>query len=428
MTTRSHQGYRVSIHPAGGRIQVYLGDEVIADSLDALVMEETRQLPVVYFPRSDVQMQLLTKNEQTTHCPFKGDASYFDLQHEGHSISQFAWSYENGYDEAALVRDYIAFDGHKVTGFYLNDQPLAEPALNLDLENALNPLVPWLLNSAWQTRTIPETLEAMALALKDAGVQLWRLRLFVRTLNPQLYGKFYTWQSNVPEIEEAKATHKGMLSEQHLNSPFATIINGEGGIRRCLEGDDPLLDYPVLHDLIAEGATDYVALPMKFSDGQINILTLVSNESGGFTTSQLGYLYEVLPNVGRLIEAHAQRDSALTLLQTYLGRNAGQRVLSGNVKRGDGEDLDAIIWFSDLRDSTRMADSMDRMTYLKGLDQYFDCAAGAVVQSGGEVLKFIGDAILAIFPTSVGFEKACAQAVSAIRSANEGLAEVNAER
>ena len=76
-----------------------------------------------------------------------------------------------------------------------------------------------------------------------------------------------------------------------------------------MEGDEPLLDYPILHDLIEEGATDYVALPMKFSDGQINILTLVSNEPGGFTTSQLGYLYEVLPNVGRLIEAHAQRDS-----------------------------------------------------------------------------------------------------------------------
>jgi class 3 adenylate cyclase/uncharacterized protein (DUF427 family) len=428
MAKNSHQGYRVSIEPAAGHLQVMVGAETIAESHDALVMNETRQLPVVYFPREDVRMGWLTKNSQTTHCPFKGDASYFDLKLGKEKVSSLAWSYEDGYDEAALVSGHIAFDGAKVSGFYRDGEPLAEPAVSLDLDTAVNPLVHWLVTTAWQARTIPETLEAMARALRDSGLQLWRLRLFVRTLNPQLYGKFYTWQMNLPSVDEAQATHKGMLSEQHLNSPYATIINGEGGIRRCLEGDEPLLDYPILHDLIEEGATDYVALPMRFSDGQINILTLVSNEPGGFTTSQLGYLYEVLPNVGRLIEAHAQRDSALTLLQTYLGRNAGQRVLSGKVQRGDGEDLDTIIWFSDLRDSTRMADSMDRMTYLKGLDQYFDCVAGAIVQSGGEVLKFIGDAILAIFPTNVGFEEACAQAVSAIRQANDGLAQVNAQR
>ena len=431
MTNQQHQGYRVTIAPANERLTIRIDGKVIADSHDALVMNETRQAPVFYFPRGDIQMALLSRNPLTTHCPFKGDASYFDYSGHGVDADLVGWSYELGFDEASLVRDYIAFDSKKIEGLYRDDQLVVPQDNHENSDDIENPLVTWLLREAWKSTSIPDTLQDLATTLRSTGVRLWRLKLFVRTLNPQLYGKFYTWQLNNEEIEEAQATHKGMLSDQHLNSPYATIIKGEGGIRRSLEGETPELDYPILRDLIKEGATDYVALPMKFSDGQINILSLVSNEPGGFSTSELGYLYEILPHLGRLIEAYAQKDSALTLLQTYLGRNAGQRVLDGQVKRGDGEDLDTIIWFSDLRDSTRMADSMDRLTYLKGLDQYFDCVAGAVVSSGGEVLKFIGDAILAIFPTggsTESFETACLQAITALRTANQELDKVNEER
>ena len=424
MTIRQeHEGYRVSIRPAQEKLRVEAAGQAIAESNRAMIMFETRLPPVIYFPREDVAMDRLQGNPAITHCPFKGNANYFDLKDE--NIDRICWSYEEGFDEAALVRDFIAFDNVKIDGIFAGAEPYQIAQLPKPPEN---PLVPWLLQEAWQASSISSTLDALATKLRAEGVRLSRLRLFVRTLNPQLYGKFYTWRLNGDAIEETQATHKGMLSEEHLSSPYARIIDGEGGIRRKLEGDGPLLDFPVLHELLAQGATDYVAVPMNFSDGQINILSLVSNESGGFTTTELGYLYEVLPHLGRLIEAHAQRDSALTLLQTYLGRNAGQRVLSGNVKRGDGQEIDAIIWFSDLRDSTRMADSMDRETYLEGLDKYFDCVAGAIVASGGEVLKFIGDAILAIFPVDDGLEQACRQSISALRLAQEGLERVNEER
>lgn len=422
-TRQQHEGYRVSIRPAEETLRVEVAGIPIAESSRAMIMFETRLPPVIYFPREDVAMDRLQSNPTTTHCPFKGNASYFDLKDQ--NTDKICWSYEQGFDEAALVRDFVAFDQSKIDGIFVGKEPY-QIAQRPKLPE--NPLVPWLLQEAWQSSSIADTLEALATKLRNEGVRLSRLRLFVRTLNPQLYGKFYTWRLNEAEIEESQATHKGMLSEAHLSSPYARIIDGEGGIRRKLEGDDPVLDFPVLHELLEQGATDYVAVPMNFSDGQINILSLVSNEAGGFTTTELGYLYEVLPHLGRLIEAHAQRDSALTLLQTYLGRNAGQRVLSGNVKRGDGQEIDAIIWFSDLRDSTRMADSMDRVTYLEGLDKYFDCVAGAIVASGGEVLKFIGDAILAIFPVDNGLEQACGQTINALRLAQEGLDRVNEER
>jgi adenylate cyclase len=168
-----------------------------------------------------------------------------------------------------------------------------------------------------------------------------------------------------------------------------------------------------------------------FSNGQINVLTIVSDAPGGFSTDQLGYLYEILPNLGRLLEAHVQRNSTLTLLQTYLGRNAGQRVDGGLIQRGDGEELHAVIWFSDLRESTKLAETLSRQEYLAVLNQYFDGVAGAVIHEGGEVLKFIGDAVLAIFPIDDPQDSkpdACARALAAVRRAHENTKLVNQQR
>ena len=121
-------------------------------------------------------------------------------------------------------------------------------------------------------------------------------------------------------------------------------------------GSGPQLDYPVLQELQASGATDYVAMPMRFSDGQINIITLVSREAGGFSTAQLGLLYEILPVLSRLFEVFALQDTATALLGTYLGRRTGSEVLNGLIRRGDGRDIDAAIWLCDLRNSTVLSE------------------------------------------------------------------------
>ncbi len=253
----------------------------------------------------------------------------------------------------------------------------------------------------------------------------------IQTLNPQLFALAYTWLQDTGEVTEYQATHAGMQTSQFRDSPFAVILNGEGGVRRRLDVPNPKLDYPILKDLVEEGATDYVAMPLLFSDGQINIITLVSHEPGGFSTEDLGYLHEVLPNLSRQLEAHAQRVSSLSLLKTYLGGNAGERVINGLVKRGDGENTHAVIFFSDLRGSTMLAESLPREEYLAALNQYFDSMAGAVMAHGGEVLKFIGDAVLAIFPIDdpdCRYADACANALAAVRDAEQRIAAFNAER
>ncbi|MCZ6861772.1 MAG: DUF427 domain-containing protein [Alphaproteobacteria bacterium] len=404
--------------------------QTIADSSHVLVMQETRLPPIFYFPRGDVSMELLAKTDHSTHCPFKGDASYWTLNVGEASAENAAWSYEDPYDEALDVKDYVAFNWNDIDAWMVDDRQIVDQPRN-DAPAKANPFVDWLVQRAWQAKTLPEAVQQVAEVLVENGFPLWRLRLIIRTLNPQLFGMAYTWQRGADDITEFQISHETLQSEEYLNNPFALIINGQGGVRRRLEGSDPQLDFPVLEDLRKEGATDYVAMPLRFSDGLINIINLVSDAPGGFSTDDLGLLYEILPNFGRQLETHAQRVSALTLLQTYLGRNAGERVMSGLVRRGDGEELHAVIWFSDLRNSTSLAETLSRDDYLAMLNQYFDSVAGAVIEHGGEVLKFIGDAVLAIFainePDNPPAE-ACKRALSAARNARERINFVNQER
>jgi class 3 adenylate cyclase/uncharacterized protein (DUF427 family) len=426
----AREGYRVVINPSQDRIRAVFNGEIVADSSRALIMRETRLPWVYYFPPDDVRAESLTRTNHLTNCPFKGNASYWTIKVGEKAAVNAAWSYEDAFDEASIVKGYIAFDWKAIDTWLCNEEKLDKQPRDEGPEED-NPFVDWLVRDAWKAKTIGELLADVANMMNSAGLPTWRLRLFIRTLNPQLYGLFFGWQRDVEGIEEFQATHAGVQSSQYRNSPFAPIINGEGGVRRRLEGADPELDFPILEDLLEAGATDYVALPLRFSDGLINVLTLVSDRPGGFSTSHLGYLYEILPHLGRLVETHAQRLSSLTLLRTYLGRDAGERVMNGLVKRGDGEDLHAVIWFSDLRGSTKMADTMPRENYLAALNQYFDCVAGAVLEIGGEVLKFIGDAVLAIFPIENPGDPhpaACTNALSAVRQAYKRIDAVNGER
>ncbi len=426
----AHDGFRVTVGPCPQRIKAVFNGETIVDSARAMVMNETRLPHVFYFPREDVRMDLLSSTEQRTNCPFKGNASYWSLQVDGRTASDVAWSYEDAFDEALAVNEYIAFDWSSMDGWYADEELLHEQPRDLEPAGD-NPFLNWLISDASRAKSATDLVARLARVLVSEGFPVWQLRLIMRTLNPQLFAISYRWHRGADDIEEFHATHEIARSDQFRNSPFHLIASGQGGVRRRLEGTNPRLDFPILEDLVKEGGTDYLALPLSFSDGQINIMTLVCDRAGGFTTRQLGHLHEILPNFGRLLEAYAQRTSAITLLRTYLGRNAGDRVWDGRVERGDGDDLHAVIWLSDLRGSTEMADTLPRDEYLETLNEYFDCVAGSVMEHGGEVLKFIGDAVLAIFPiedTDGDKPKACMDALAAAKHALDAMGTVNAER
>ncbi len=427
---QGRDGYRLSVDAEPRRIRAVFQNETIADSSKVLVMHETRLASVFYFPREDVRMDLLTKSDQHTHCPFKGNASYWTIQVDSQSAENAAWSYEDPYDESSIVKEYVAFHWQSLDKWYADDTHIVEqPHDKADAKD--NPLVNWLVRDAWMSKSSQDLVARISDTMIAAGFPLWRLRLLIRTLNPLLFALIYTWQRSGGDVTVLEIAHENLQSDKYRNSPFALVIEGEGGVRRRLEGPDAQLDFPVLEDLVAQGATDYVAMPVRFSDGQLNILTLVSDQLGGFSTEELGHIYEILPTLSRLFESHALRLSSSTLLRTYLGAGAGQRVMDGLVKRGDGEDIHAAIWIADLRDSTALAASMSREDYLSLLNRYFDSVAGAVLNHGGEVLKFIGDSVLAIFAIDDPDQKepeACARALAAAVEAAQQFEAVNKER
>jgi adenylate cyclase len=303
----------------------------------------------------------------------------------------------------------------------------------------MRPVVEWLIVDGWRITDTAELLDRFAQRVEVEGLPLLRLLVFVRSLHPQVAGIRYTWRRERSKTEVWPAPHGATLTAAYRDSPIAALLNGEAScIRRRLDISNPRLDYPILEDLLSEGATDYVALPMVFSNGDVSVVSFATDRAGGFSHDGLAQLRETLLPLARLIEIHAVRRTADAILDTYLGRHTGKRVREGLIKRGDGDDIHAVIWFCDLRDSTVMADTIPRTKYLRVLNEFFDCMAGAVLAHGGEVLRFIGDAALAIFPTGPSAygamggccsrETACHAALDAAMDARARVAALNHAR
>lgn len=437
-TRSTDEEYGFEIQPFKGRVTATVNGVKLASTENALLLTETRLAPVYYFPLEDVRTDLMTASEQHTHCPFRGNASYWSVAVGDQVIANAAWSYEQPLHDARRIRGYIAFA----------PDALDEPGVQTRYSQAVvpsnypNPLVDWVLHRGPNARSIVELLEQFTEIADVASIPLWRVWLAVPTLHPQLFSMSYSWQrpdqdkdANLGGIVE-RTIHHGLLQEDRfLNSPLKPILEGAGGVRQRLEGSDPDLDFPVVRDHRRAGATDYVAMPVTFTDGQINALSLTTKRPGGFSTRDLGFIYEVLPSFSRLLEVHAARRNSVSLLRTYLGRQTGERVLNGLVKRGDRDRINAVIWFCDLRDSTQLAESLSSDEYIDTLNQFYDCVAHPVLQHGGEVLRYIGDAALAIFPISESADlpkaataAACVQALAAVEAARERITEANLDR
>ncbi|MDA0703237.1 MAG: adenylate/guanylate cyclase domain-containing protein [Proteobacteria bacterium] len=168
-------------------------------------------------------------------------------------------------------------------------------------------------------------------------------------------------------------------------------------IRRSLEPPANLAEFPILADLAAEGLTDYVAHPIEFSAERRNAVTWATDRPGGFTADEVDLLADIVPILSTILEAQSTRRTAAALLDTYLGRDPGGRVLDGTIVRGTGETLHAIILACDLRGFTPYSDTSDPGEVIATLNDFFDATGGPVTARGGEILKFIGDGFLAIF-------------------------------
>ena len=289
-------------------------------------------------------------------------------------------------------------------------------------------MLDWLLGPRAPGRTPEEAFGDLCRALRERGIAIYRVGLFVRTLHPNVAGRAYFWHEDRDQVEVDSADHSWFATEDHLKSPIHAVWTMNAETRRRLADPACPMDYPVLADLRAEGATDYVAVPLRFLSGEIHVASFASRRPGGFRDAELAALRTVLPYFTRVVEIYGLMRKARNILDAYLGPNAGAKVLAGQIKRGDGEDIHAVIWFCDLRDSTALADSMSRRDFLSILNEYFECTLEPVLQRKGEVLRFIGDAALAIFPIDGRPGEACAAAVEAAREALARMEKANKKR
>ena len=423
--------YVLSVEPVAETIRIEFGGETIAESSRALRLNEARYAPVYYIPLEDIDPRFLQKSDKTTMCPFKGLASYWNLKTKKSQLENIAWGYETPDDTVADIEGHVSFYWDQMDAWYADGKKLETPDRDATPIGS-NPLTQWLLAEAWNASSTGELVTMFNKCLVEKGIPITRFRIIIKTLHPQLYARGFTWNKGEEGVKEFNADYEIINSSAYVCSPFHTIIEGSAGIRRQLEGDNPVLDYPILKKLIKEGQTDYVAMPLVFSDGQRNVFSMITDRKGGFSTDDLGHIYEIMPALSRLIEMHYVRRTAVTLLDTYLGKQTGKKVLNGQIKRGDGDTLYSVIWFCDLRNSTPLSESMERADYMRMLNQFLEAMADSVLEAGGEVLRYIGDAALAIFPITgdIGLATPVAtqKALGAAKEAISRMENLNKER
>jgi adenylate cyclase len=292
----------------------------------------------------------------------------------------------------------------------------------------IQPVVDWLIEGARPSRQPREVLLDTCRRTVAAGLPIYRVGVFVRTLHPNLLGRAFIWQADKGAVEMTEAAHDLLESEAFLKSPIRVVFTEHVEVRRRLADASCPIDFPILDDLRRDGATDFIAAPLRFVNGEVHAASFATRRAGGFREDELAALRRLLPPFTRMVEIYGNMQKARNILDAYLGPSAGEKVLAGRIKRGDGQDINAVIWFCDLRDSTPLADSMTRREFLALLNDYFECVLGPVLQHQGEVLRFIGDAALAIFPVGERPAEACAKALAAARAALAGMEKLNKNR
>lgn len=292
-------------------------------------------------------------------------------------------------------------------------------------------VVDWLIDGARSVHMPQDVLFEMSERLVALGLPFYRVAVFVTTLHPNVAGRGFFWRRGAEAVEVSEASYEILDTDLYYKNPvFAVCLDGKE-IRRSLFDPACPQDFPLLEDLRAEGVTDYVAMPLDFINGEIHAVSYTTDREGGFSEEEIAALQRVRPALTRVAEIYAAKRTAMNLLDAYLGHQAGEKVLRGQIKRGDGQDIHAVIWFCDLRNSTPLADSMNREAFLALLNDYFECMAGAVLDHEGEVLRFIGDAVLAIFPvTDEGrsAQEACTVATLAAKDALDRMEKLNKQR
>lgn len=279
------------------------------------------------------------------------------------------------------------------------------------------PIIDWLLAEGRFLNGVDDVIEQLGQRMAAAGAPLWRLRLSMRTLHPLLAAVSAVWERDKEGTTSIQTPHGMEGRSGYYGSPLEIIGRTNRPLRRRLFAGLSTEDHNVLHDLRARGGTDYYGLPMRFSDGSAGSMVFVTDRDGGFFDEDIASFDRITSVVAPIAEVFSVRRISTTVAEAYLGSRTGQRVMSGQITRGDVETITAAVLVSDIRDWTGLNNRLTGEEALALANRYFDIVAEAVEAHEGEILKLIGDGVLAIFPTDGAGRSACENALAAARQA-----------
>ena len=252
----------------------------------------------------------------------------------------------------------------------------------------------------------PDLLRDFCVRLNAEALPVARALVMIDTLHPVHEGHVFRWRRDDAETTPGRGYGRisdgGDAAERWSRSPFHHLLETGGSVLRRRLGPDHPADFPILDDVRAEGQTDYLALIHRFApdavigemDGVYSSWT--TDAPGGFTDGQVAALSRLVPSLALAVKCASLARIAETLVETYLGRDAGRRVLAGRIERGVAERIEAVLWYSDLRGFTRITESAPD-GIIPFLNDYAEAIISSVHEAGGDVLKLMGDGTLAIF-------------------------------
>jgi adenylate cyclase len=289
----------------------------------------------------------------------------------------------------------------------------------------LQKLTDWLIDGGRSAASPKNFMADTCERMVAAGLPLWRVGVFGRTLHPEIYGRTFIRKPG-SEVELGTVDYHILESPDFHTSPLKIVFQ-QGMEVRVRIGDVRSPHFPIVEELQAEGVTDYIALPLPFIGGTVNASSWTTRQPGGFTEEQLAALRKIVTPLARVIEIISLTRTAASLLDTYVGNRAGERIMGGQIRRGHTETMNAAIWLSDLRGFTALSDRLPAETVVSILNQYFDCQVAAIKKHGGEVLKYMGDGLLAVFPIDeyVGDERqVCLHVLEAAHESRASVADM----
>ncbi|WP_104667423.1 adenylate/guanylate cyclase domain-containing protein [Ensifer adhaerens] len=282
----------------------------------------------------------------------------------------------------------------------------------------------WLIIETRNERFIDNILVELGERLQAAGVPVARATLHFRINHPQWLGARILWRKGLAEGEIDLYDYGTQNTALYINSPLYVINNGGAEVRTNLEDlTEEQAQNSLYADLRAEGLTEYIAWPLEHTLGKRHIVTFTTDRKGGFEDEHLAFLSAIVPALALVSEIRLKNRFVRTLLETYVGPHASEQILAGATTRGSGVTVGAAILICDLRNFTKLSDLWPRDDVIDLLNAYFDAMSEPIERHGGEILKFMGDGLLAIFPLSN--PDAAENLLQAIREAEAAIAALN---